>query len=185
MCRTVSRMSKYVRNEAGEYLCPHCPFTAKAKNPSTMHYHLKAHSGETKYACTQCDKKFIQKSGLTQHMAQVHVDDGCSGSGSGSGSDTQKKIQTCWTCKLCQHVAKTKANMMIHIGRIHGKGWIPPLNDGCSKCSKKFNSAGAYFYHATTCFEPTPEVAAAIAAITVAAATNSSYITDTANTADQ
>jgi len=184
MCHTVSRMSKYVRNEAGEYLCPHCPFTAKAKNPSTMHYHLKAHSGETKYACTQCDKKFIQKSGLTQHMAQVHVDDGC------SNSDTQKKIQTCWTCTLCQHVAKTKANMMIHIGRIHGKGWIPPLNDGCSKCSKKFNSAGAYFYHATTCFEPTPEVATAIAAVAAVATattatTNSSDVADTANTADQ
>jgi hypothetical protein len=146
-----------------------------------MHYHLKSHSGETKYACTQCDKKFIQKSGLTQHMAQVHVDD---------ASDTQKKIQTCWTCTLCQHVAKTKANMMIHIGRIHGKGWIPPMNDGCNKCSKKFNSAGAYFYHATTCFEPTPEVATAITAITAitvaatvtAATTTSSDITNTANT---
>ena len=84
--------------------------------------------------------------------------------------------------------------MMIHIGRIHGKGWIPPMNDGCSKCSKKFNSAGAYFYHATTCFEPTPEVAAAIAAITAAVATatatvtaattNSSDVVDTANTVE-
>ena len=76
--------------------------------------------------------------------------------------------------------------MMIHIGRIHGKGWIPPMNDGCSKCSKKFNTAGAYFYHATTCFEPTPEVATAIAATVAAAATtNSSDVADTANTADQ
>jgi hypothetical protein len=47
-----------------------------------------------------------------------------------------------------------KANLIIHIGRRHGAGWIPPIEEsGCTGCNKQFSSATAYYYHAVQCFE--------------------------------
>jgi len=131
-----------------------------------MHYHLKKHTGEASYACTVCDKKFIQKSGLTQHMAQIHT----------TNAPT-------WSCPFaeCDHVAKSKANILIHVGRVHGDcgdcggcgdnskdAWIPRYKDNCVQCGKVFNSAGAYYYHAVSCFATVAPVATQHTAITEA-----------------
>jgi hypothetical protein len=139
-----NRMTKYVRNAEGSYVCPYadCSFTAKPQNPSTMHYHIKTHvkkeTGVGKYACDQCDKAFIQKSGLTQHVLQIHTENAPT-----------------WACPhpSCDHAARSKANIMIHFSRSHCDDWIPRYSKSqeCSGCSKTFQSAGAYYYHAVGC----------------------------------
>jgi hypothetical protein len=130
-------MAKYQKNEAGEFVCPHCGETKARQN--TMFYHLKKHTGDMKYVCSVpgCDRKFIQKSGLTQHMAQAHA----------TGTPG-------WGCPCCDHTCRMKANMQIHIARMHGD--VPPAAASgatdCVVCEKTFASATAYYYHAVTCF---------------------------------
>ena len=134
----VATTSKYLKNEAGEFVCPHCGETKARQN--TMFYHLKKHTGEMKYVCSVpgCDRKFIQKSGLTQHMAQAHP---------------EGKPE--WGCPCCAHTCRMKANMTIHIARMHGEGIPPAASSGataCVVCDRSFASATAYYYHVGACF---------------------------------
>jgi len=140
----------YIRNAKGEFVCPDCGVIKERQN--TMFYHMKKHLGELKHVCTECSKGFIQKSGLTQHMLQAHP----------APEDLPS-----WSCPCCDHVSRMKANLMIHIGRKHGDGWIPPLNNDCTGCDRSFSSATAYYYHAVTCFCPPNELKEKLAAITV------------------
>jgi hypothetical protein len=139
---TVARGSKYQKNEAGEFVCPHCGETKSRQN--TMFYHLKKHTGEMNYVCTVsgCDRRFVQKSGLIQHMAQAHP---------------EGKPE--WGCPCCPHTARMKANMTIHIARMHGD--VPPAASSgvttCIACDRSFASATAYYYHAAMCFSVTEE----------------------------
>jgi len=134
--------SKYQKNDAGLYVCPHCSETKARSN--TMYYHiLSKHSNEVKHACpvAGCGKGFIQKSGLTQHMNQVH---------------SNLVDATVFECPCCDHTARQKPNVVIHIGRKHGDDWIPrAVGSGvvcCKGCSKEFQSPTSYYYHAVTCF---------------------------------
>lgn len=131
----------YTKNEKGEFVCPHCGETKKRQN--TMFYHMKKHAGDFTHTCTLCQKGFIQKSGLVQHMLQVHPE-------AADGATT-------WKCPCCDHSCAIKSNLLIHVARRHGTGWIPPAtNDcSCSGCKKEFSSATAYYYHAACCF-PAP-----------------------------
>jgi hypothetical protein len=135
-------VSKYIKNDAGEFVCPHCGETKARQN--TMFYHIKKHTGDMKYACSVpgCERRFIQKSGLTQHMAQAHP------------SSAPE-----WGCPCCDHTCRMKANMTIHIARMHVES-IPPAASGasvCVLCDRTFASATAYYYHAATCFKVTEE----------------------------
>jgi hypothetical protein len=138
----------YIRDEEGNYLCPHCP--KKTVRQNTMFYHLEKHSGETKHNCTICSKGFIQKSGLQQHMAQTHpeVED-----------PTNPYLKQEWSCPCCEHKCRMKANMLIHIARKHAQKWIPYYTNTtttCSGCTKAFASPSAYYYHSMQCL-PVPE----------------------------
>lgn len=134
--------SKYQKNEAGLYVCPECGETKARSN--TMYYHMLKHTGEVKHTCpvAGCGKGFIQKSGLTQHMNQVHAN---------------VVDAAVFECPCCDHTARQKPNLLIHIGRKHGDGWIPrAIGAGatlCQGCDKEFQSATAYYYHAVTCFK--------------------------------
>jgi hypothetical protein len=127
----------YIRNAAGEFVCPHCGITKARQN--TMYYHMKKHTGEMSHICGVCSKGFIQKSGLDQHMLQAH-----------STGVTE------YECPCCDHSCKMKANLVIHIARKHGDGWIPtvPTAGGaiCTGCERSFSSPTAYYYHAAACF---------------------------------
>lgn len=135
----------YIRNEAGEFVCPECGVIKARQN--TMFYHMKKHAGALTHQCAEpgCGKGFIQKSGLQQHMAQAHPAEGC----------------TLYTCPCCPHTCKMKNNLIIHIGRKHGAGWIPELcADGtCGGCKKEFSSDTSYYYHAVQCFQAPAEIA--------------------------
>lgn len=147
--------SKYQKNADGLYVCPHCDETKARAN--TMYYHILKHSGEVKHTCPVdgCGKGFIQKSGLTQHMNQVHAD---------------LVDASVFACPCCDHTARQKPNLLIHIGRKHGDDWIPRPEAGagathCKGCDKEFQSATAYYYHAVACFRDAApkEIAAMIA----------------------
>ncbi len=129
----------YIRNEAGEYVCPDCGVTKRRQN--TMFYHMKTHIGERNHVCAVegCSRAFLQKSGLDQHMRQMHPS-------SGAAPDVN--------CPCCPHLCRIRANMVIHVGRKHGAGWIPAYEKTgvCGGCTKSFASATAYFYHAVQCF---------------------------------
>jgi uncharacterized C2H2 Zn-finger protein len=127
----------YVRNENGNFVCPECGVIKERQN--TMFYHMKKHTGVLSHPCTVpgCGKAFVQKSGLQQHVLQAHAAEGA----------------PMLSCPCCPHASKMKANLLIHIGRKHGAGWIPPASDGsCTGCKKEFSSVTAYYYHAVQCF---------------------------------
>ncbi len=144
----------YTRNEKGEFVCPYegCGVTKARQN--TMFYHMKKHAGNMNYVCDVpgCGKAFIQKSGLQQHVLQAH-----------SGDAPE------WQCPCCDHVARVKSNLMIHVARMHGSGWIPHPGTGessCTGCKRSFSSATAYYYHAIQCFTPPDYIADKIAMLT-------------------
>jgi hypothetical protein len=135
--------TKYLRNEAGLYVCPHCGETKARQN--TMYYHMKKHAGVLDYPCPEpgCGKAFVQKSALDQHCRQAHPAIAC---------------PEAWGCPCCDHTSTVKANLVIHIGRKHGARWIPVVGADagtevfCPSCSKELASSTAYYYHAVKCF---------------------------------
>lgn len=133
---SLAQPSKYVRNDEGLFTCPHCDKVTTRQN--TMFYHLKKHAGILDYKCSVpgCTKAFIQKSGLQQHMNQVH----------------QASGPTIFTCphEGCDHTCQMKSNMVIHIARKHSPQ-IPVYSGTCTGCNKTFKSATAYYYHAAAC----------------------------------
>ena len=136
--QSVQNKMTYKKNAEGLFVCPECDKTER--NQSTMFYHMKKHAGEMRYVCheTGCGKAFIQKCGLQQHRIQTHPAEGV----------------TVWNCPQCTLVCKTKPNLLMHIGRKHGAGWIPKQENGCCVgCKKQFASSAAYYYHAVQCFQ--------------------------------
>ena len=51
-------------------LIAHCNYQAILQGNLTKHLQLK-HKG-VKYACNQCDKKFMQQITLTRHIHSIH-----------------------------------------------------------------------------------------------------------------
>jgi hypothetical protein len=136
---SVARMT-YIKNDAGLFVCPECGETKNRSN--TMYYHIKKHNGALDHVCQEpgCGKRFVHKGGLAQHVAQAHA--------------------TCEPdvdCPCCDHSCRTRANLLIHMARKHGEGWIPARDatGNCVGCQKHYATDTAYFYHAVQCFVST------------------------------
>jgi hypothetical protein len=137
----------YIKNEQGEFICPHegCKFTSK--NQSTTHYHLKKHLEELNYTCKYCKKTFLQKQTLELHIRSKHPEQ--------SKSLDLKKFY----CPFdnCEFSSLTKGNTIIHCLRVHFQTEIRDLmfnsedNIKCKECDTEFNSTCAFFYHAKKC----------------------------------
>lgn len=142
--------SKYIRNTAGHFVCPHCDKVTEKQN--TMYYHIKKnHEKDLPFECTHCEDKprFLQKSSYFHHLATHHADVCCDNPYAGVK----------YTCPFseCDHSTHTKANLLIHFARTHCKSWIPAFSkdSSCKQCSKDFNSSSAYLYHCASCLLPT------------------------------
>ena len=147
--------SKYTMNAEGLFVCPHCGETKARKN--TMFYHIKKHVGALDYPCPEpgCGKAYVQKSAMDQHRLQAHP----------AVAAAERRY---WGCPCCDLVSHVKANVVIHIGRMHGDPWIPAtgaVSGECPGCHKAMASPTAYFYHAMACFavplDPVPVASSA------------------------
>lgn len=142
----------YIKNEKGEFICPHegCKFTSK--NQSTTHYHLKKHLDELNYTCKYCKKTFLQKQTLELHIRSKHPEQ----------SKFIEKNSKKYYCPFdnCDFSSLTKGNTIIHCLRVHFQEEIQNLiNDTednqikCKECNTEFNSTCAFFYHAKKCLQ--------------------------------
>jgi hypothetical protein len=141
--------TKYIKNEAGHYVCPHCDKVTEKQN--TMYYHIKKnHAADLPFECTKCEDcpKFLQKTTYLHHLATIHPEDATPAKGVAN-----PYAGVTVHCPSCDHNTHTKANMLIHFARVHCKEWIPAYTKStpCTHCMKTFGSSSAYLYHAISC----------------------------------
>jgi len=151
--------SKYIRNNAGEYVCPHC--NKVTKNQNTMYYHIEMkHTQNLRFECTRCtvSRKFLQKSSYLHHLATVHADDPKLKDKEKEliGEDVNPVATVSYYCPHagCEHSTHTKSNLKIHYARTHAKEWIPAYvrGEACGTCNRAFPSSSAYLYHSIECY---------------------------------
>ena len=136
---------KYIRNEAGEFVCPHCQVVKK--NQNTMHYHMKKHDGELPHECKHCKQRFLLPRILNLHLSAKHAD------------KEKVEVEEQFKCPHddCDYSSLTKANRRIHYFRVHMKDIISKnveKNDDaytCKGCNKELNSQTSMYYHIGTC----------------------------------
>lgn len=173
---------KYQMNSAGDYTCPHCLYTAR--HMSTMHYHLKKHSGVTDYICTTCNKQFLQKQTLEMHIHARHPEKIQTAPKTIKFRDlkaarakkmeglalplpqspvsiTSIKVHTCPVAG-CEFSSLSKGNCRIHCMRIHygtySNAQLERGADGtctCKLCSTEFKSLTHAYYHMASCLTKT------------------------------
>ena len=128
-------------------MCTDCDFTTH--NQSTMHYHMRNHTGSLTHECSECTMKFLQKSILELHMKSKH------------NKNTKKEF----TCPCCDYSDLRKGNCLIHFARIHLKTLTDTMKsksemDGmvveCSECSKNFKNMTGFYYHLGSCIKLPP-----------------------------
>jgi hypothetical protein len=142
---------KYIKNENGEFVCPHpgCGFTKR--NQSTLHYHMKKHEEQLEHVCKVCKKQFLQKQTLELHIRSKHpeiIKD---------SSTAEKKFKCPYDD--CNFAALTKGNCIIHCLRIHFQEEINKIlvKDEetkiihCNECKKEFSSSCSFYYHCKGC----------------------------------
>jgi len=104
------------------FLCPLCGkgFTKK----SNLNYHILIHTGERRYACTHCDKKFTKPHDVKIHIRRVH------------GSLRP------FVCTQCDKNFATNGQLKVH-KKLHcsGQGYA------CQECNKTFPFVSALNRH--------------------------------------
>ena len=150
--------SKYIKNNEGKFVCPHC--NKIANNQNTMHYHIrKNHTQDLPFECKRCEAgpKFLQRSSYLHHLATIHADDlklNDAEAAAVGGSTINPYAEESFSCPSCTHTTHTKSNILIHFARTHCKDWIPAFikDNACEGCDKIFKSSSAYLYHSLSCF---------------------------------
>ena len=137
---------KYIRNEAGEFVCPHC--NVVKKNQNTMHYHMNKHEGDLPHECKHFKQRFLLPRILNLHISAKHAD---------------KDTETAERCECphadCNYSSLTKANRRIHYFRVHMKDIIEKYitkNEetfSCKGCSKAMKSQTSLYYHLGDCIK--------------------------------
>jgi hypothetical protein len=142
---------KYIKDEEGNFVCPHpgCGFTKR--NQSTLHYHMKKHEEQLDYTCKACKKGFLQKQTLDLHIRSKHPE----------LVKSETKEEDKFKCPFdgCEFSALTKGNCVIHCLRVHFQDEISKImikdNETktiwCNECDKEFSSSCAFYYHCKGC----------------------------------
>lgn len=141
---------RYVKNDDGNFVCPHCGVIKNRQN--SMHYHIKKHMEELNHICKTCNKAFLQKQTLDLHIRSKHPELLKS-----TTDDDEKKFQCPF--ENCNFSALTKGNCIIHSLRAHFQDEIKQImsvkNDTksiiCNHCEKEFYSSSAFYYHCKEC----------------------------------
>lgn len=143
---------KYIKDDDGNFVCPHpgCGFTKQ--NQSTLHYHMKKHEEQLDYICKTCKKQFLQKQTLDLHIRSKHPE---------IIKDEILQSEKKFKCPFdnCNFTTLTKGNCIIHCLRVHFQDEINNImikdNETkmiyCDKCQKEFTSSCAFYYHCKNC----------------------------------
>jgi hypothetical protein len=138
---------RYVKNDAGLYMCPECDYTS-AKS-STLCMHLNKHDKERENKCKFCDKIFGQKQTLEKHLERF--------SGRGDHPALKEKEGFECPCDTCEFTSSSKGNCRTHFMRVHvAKETNALLEKGdnsitCKTCRDTFDSSGLFYYHSVRC----------------------------------
>lgn len=137
---------KYLKNDAGLYMCPECDYTA-AKS-STLCMHLNKHDEKKQNKCKFCDKVFLQKQTLDKHLENF----------SGKGDHPSLRDHDSFECpdESCDF-SDSKGNCRTHYMRIHVAKEVLAILERtadtivCKTCRSPFASLGAFYYHSIGC----------------------------------
>ena len=146
--------SRYIRNENGQFVCPHCGITKD--NQNTMFYHMQRHEGKLPHECPTCQKGFVQKQELQIHILKNHP------------------VNTVDNNIYCPHGDCTfcdvrKGNVRTHYMRKHVTEYLDGIMEKtttgyhCELCDQTMSSAAGFYYHLYGCFvaaQVAPELAA-------------------------
>ncbi|XP_017771433.1 PREDICTED: zinc finger protein 236-like [Nicrophorus vespilloides] len=99
------------------YICSHC--SKEFKKPSDLIRHIRIHTREKPFKCTECDQTFAQKSTLKNHQ------------------NTHMQFQL--DCVICNKKFNSIRNLNVHLKK-HDKNAIAKKVDcfKCSVCDKSF-----------------------------------------------
>ncbi len=143
---------EYIKNNDGTYTCPDCGVIKN--HQSTMYYHIKKnHTDDYKYTCTECNKGFMQKSMLRNHIATQHPE----------LLDNDDITEFKCPSKSCNYCSKTKGNLKIHIIRVHLADEVEEIYKKrkgehshphrCLECKDTFKSMTSFYYHLVNCID--------------------------------
>lgn len=118
--KTLSNMNKHKSNVHTKKECEVCGHEVAV---SRLDGHMRKHTGEGLFECTQCDKKFDIERDLIRHML-VHSD------------------QRNFSCDLCSKKFKAKHTLVAH-RRIH----LGDFMYTCQWCGKGFHDIRSYKKH--------------------------------------
>ncbi len=135
--------SRYIRNEQGQFICPHC--NVIKDNQNTMFYHMQKHEGRLPHECPTCQKGFIQKQELQIHILKHHP------------------VNTVDNNIYCPHDGCTfcdvrKGNVRTHYMRKHVTEYLDGIMEKtatgyhCELCDQTMGSAAGFYYHLYGCF---------------------------------
>jgi len=146
----------YVRNEAGDFVCPDCGKVVSKHRQPTMSMHMKKHllekAEEKPFACAHCAiPAFLTKAALDAHMTRL-----AGRGGHPTPTDTLNEI----TCPFdgCAFSDINKGNVRTHCMRVHVGDEVRALLERgeakdikCKNCSLDFNNLGSFYYHSIGC----------------------------------
>ncbi len=137
------KLSRYIKDENGHFLCPHCGVTKE--NQNTMYYHMQRHEGRLPHECGICKKGFIQKTELQLHTLKYHPVD-------------EAPAKTACPIDGCDFADYRKGNVRTHLMRKHAAPLLEEIisrtaagNWHCACCEATIGSAAGFYYHLYGC----------------------------------
>ena len=146
----LKKLAMHERRDHGtQHSCPHPGCLRICISASQLAKHLLTHSGEKPHGCPICQKRFTQKTHVTQHIATVHA----------NPSDRAKshvcpQCGKCFVtrgvlakhmmlhtnerphqCSICDKAFVQKSHLTVHMNQHTGNR---PFN--CSECRKDFTT---------------------------------------------
>lgn len=122
-------------------ICQHCG--KQFKNLGNLSVHIKICSGDLKFACDKCDKKFpirslLKKHIATRHNSEYHFICGICKKGFGKKSDLRTHMRSHsdskpFKCSKCNNCYKSLSNLNQHL-KVHSSNGVLE----CTICKKKF-----------------------------------------------
>ena len=147
----------YKRDANGHLMCHICDFMPDATpkhphgNPSTLHYHIKRHSGDCPYVCKACGHPFLHKLALETHIASRHPE-----------ANQKVEMFRC-TEPGCEFESLTRGNLQIHKARKHYSSlvnqYLAPMEVDkkrvyhCKCCTNDYKSSTSFNHHILKCLD--------------------------------